>query len=131
MNATTVRHEVAQAHRRLLAALVDGDASALRRHLAPDCRIVGPKGYQIGTDEWVSSHSEQIYQQVLLETVDSHVQQFGDAAVRSDLQRSECLYQGQTIRGLFRVLSVWVRHDGAWRLTALQYTAVAPEAAPA
>lgn len=131
MNAATVQNEVAQAHRRLLAALVDGDASALRRHLAPDCQIVGPKGYQIGTDEWVSSHSEQIYQQVLLEVVDSHVQHFGDSAVRSDLQRSECLFRGETINGLFRVLSVWVRHHGAWRLTAIQYTAVAPEAAPA
>jgi ketosteroid isomerase-like protein len=131
MNAGTIQTEVAQAHGRLLAALVDGDASALRRHLAPDCQIVGPKGYQIGTEEWVRSHSEQIYQQVALETVDSHVQHFGDTVVRSDLQRSECLYQGETITGLFRVLSVWVRHGGDWRLTALQYTAVAPEAAPA
>jgi ketosteroid isomerase-like protein len=44
VNATTVRNEAAQAHRRLLAALVDGDASALRGHLAPDCQIVGPRG---------------------------------------------------------------------------------------
>ena len=44
------------------------------------------------------------------------------AAVRSDLQRSECLFRGETITGLFRVLSVWARHDGDWRLTAIQYT---------
>jgi hypothetical protein len=131
MSATTVENEVAYAHRRLLAALVEGDTSALRHHLAPDCQIVGPKGYRIGTEEWVSSHSEQVYQQVLLEVVDSHFQHYGDTAVRCDLQRSECLFRGETITGLFRVLNVWVRHDAAWRLTAIQYTAVAPEAAQA
>ena len=131
MSAATVENEVASAYDRLLAALVDGDSSALRRHLAPECQIIGPKGYRIGTEEWVSTHSDEVYQQVLLEVADSHVQHYGDIAVRCDLQRSECLFRGETITGLFRVLSVWARRAGAWQLTAIQYTAVTPEAARA
>lgn len=49
--------------------------------------------------------------------------------MRCDLQRSECLFHGETITGLFRVLNVWARTAEAWQLVGIQYTAVAPEAA--
>lgn len=129
MTATaTVTAELNDAHDDLLAALIDGDTAALRRLVAADCQIIGPKGYRIGRREWIDTHSSQVYTQVRLDLVESDAQVHGDVAIRCDLQRSECLYRGETIKGLYRVLNVWTRDQGQWQLAAIQYTAVAPEA---
>lgn len=125
---STLSAQLSRAHDDLLAALIDGETAALRRLVAADCQIIGPKGYRIGRQEWIETHSSQVYQQVRLDLVESEVQLHGDVAIRCDLQRSECLYQGETISGLFRVLNVWTRQQGQWQLDAIQYTAVSPEA---
>lgn len=125
----SVLQDVTQAHRELLGALVEGDTDALETMIAEDCQIIGPKGFHIGKAEWVSAHSSAAHEQVLLEGVRSETRQYGDAAVRSDLQRSECLYQGELIAGLYRVLNVWMNTAHGWQLAAVQYTAVSNEAA--
>jgi hypothetical protein len=123
---TTLEHELDRAHAEMINALIDGDTATLKRLVHEDCQIIGPKGFHIGTDEWIGTHASHVYTQVALEVESSEVRQFGDTAIRCDLQRSECLYNGETIKGLFRVLHVWVRDDD-WRLVALQYTAASPE----
>ena len=127
----SVVEEVTQAHRELLAALVEGDTVALNGLVADDCQIIGPKGFHIGKEEWVGTHSSQVYEQVLLEAIRSETRRYGDTAIRSDLQRSECRYRGELIAGLYRVLNVWVNSPAGWRLAAVQYTAVSDEAAAA
>ena len=132
MTTPTSTDPLASAYRQLLGALMEGDAGALRRLLAPDCIVVGPKGYRIDTDEWVQVHSDDVYQQILVESLDSQSVRHGgsaDTAVRCDLQYSECLFQGEAISGLFRVLTVWVRRHPGWTLAAIQYTAVTPNVA--
>lgn len=126
--AATLTDQLDDAHEHLLTALIDGDTASLRDLVAPDCQIIGPKGYRIGRREWIETHSSQVYQQVRLDLVESEVQAHGDVAIRCDLQRSECRYQGETIKGVFRVLNVWIRNRDQWQLTAIQYTGVAPEA---
>jgi hypothetical protein len=118
-----------RAHQHLLTALVEGDTTTLARLVADGCQIIGPKGFHIAKDEWIDTHSGHVYTQVALETVESSAQQYGDAAVRTELQRSECIYKGEDISGLFRVLELWVRQDDNWQLAAIQYTAVAEGAA--
>ncbi len=93
-------------------------------------RSSGPKGFMIGKDEWIETHSAGIYQQILLEVEQSQVTAYDGLAVRCDLQRSECLFNGETISGLFRVLNVWRPTESHWQLVAIQYTAVSPEVAP-
>lgn len=128
--APELSEELTEAHRHVLDALVEGDQVTLERLVADDCQIIGPKGFMIGKDEWISTHSEQVYEQVLLEVEESQVATYEGLAVRCDLQRSECRFNGETIGGLFRVLNVWRRAPSSWQLVAIQYTSVAPEAAP-
>ncbi|WP_163510611.1 nuclear transport factor 2 family protein [Fodinicola acaciae] len=113
---------------RLNQALVDGDSAALRELVADDCRIIGPKGFMVATDEWIDVHASGVYEQVRLETVESEVIDHGDTAIRSDMQRSACVFQGERIGGLYRVLSVWLRTTSGWQLAATQYTAISPAA---
>ncbi len=123
----TLERELDHTHAEMIAALVGADTDTLRRIVHEDCQIVGPKGFHIGTDEWVDTHASHVYTQVLLEVVETEVHRFGDTAVRVDLQRSECLYEGETITGLYRVLHTWVLENEQWRLAALQYTTATPE----
>lgn len=127
---SAISEELARAHRQVLDALVEGDRVTLDQLVDEDCDVIGPKGFILGKAEWIGAHSERIYEQVLLEVEDSRVTMHEGLAVRCDLQRSECLFKGETIAGLFRVLSVWKRSSTGWRLVAIQYTSVAPEAAP-
>jgi hypothetical protein len=125
----TIADQLAQSHQRVLDALVDGDRASLFRLVADDCRIVGPKGFLLGKEEWIDAHDSSLYEQVTLEVEHTELTVRDDLAVRCDLQRSECLFNGETITGLYRVLNVWAREGEAWQLVGIQYTAVAPEAA--
>jgi hypothetical protein len=120
----TIEETIDRAQQRLNQALVDGDFAALHELVVDDCRIVGPKGFIVAKDEWIDVHASGVYEQVLLETVVSEVLEHAETVIRSDIQRSECVYRDEHVDGLFRVLSVWVRTAGHWQLAATQYTAI-------
>jgi hypothetical protein len=126
--ATTTEPDLGTAYEEVVAGLWAGDQDLLRRRVARECRVVGPKGFLIGRDEWISSHDGQVFQMLSLETVESEVTGYDETATRLDLQRSECLFNGEHISGLFRVLSVWRSEPDGWQLRLIQYTAVSQEA---
>ena len=128
--AEDVADQLAESHQQVLDALVDGDRERLGRLVADDCQIAGPKGFLIGKEEWIDAHHSGVYDQVMLEVEHTELSVRDGCAIRCDLQRSECLFHGETIEGLYRVLNVWARADDAWQLAGIQYTAVAPEAVP-
>ncbi len=115
---------VYDAREELVVALLRGDVHTLDTLVAPDCRIIGPKGFVTSRDEWIGVHQESAYTQVKLENIETDVRTYGDAAICWDVQRSVCLYQGQTIEGKFNVTGMWCRTDGRWQLVSLQYTSV-------
>jgi ketosteroid isomerase-like protein len=108
------------------AALLRGDAEFLATVLTDVCRIIGPKGFFIDKSEWIGTHEDSEYTQVRLESREVEVREYGDTAIRWEVQDSRCVYKGQTIDGLFRVTQVWVRLAEAWRLASLQYTSLPP-----
>jgi hypothetical protein len=125
---TTLVAELDRAYQELLHAL-GGDPATLEARVSERCQVIGPKGFRVGKAEWISAHNGEVYEQIGLETLESDVQIYGGTAVRADVQRSACLFQGERIDGLFRVLSAWTREEAGWQLVAIQYTSVAPEAA--
>ena len=129
MSVGNISDQLAESHQHVLDALIAGDGDTLHRLVADDCRIVGPKGFLIDKEGWIGAHHSGIYEQVRLEVEHTELTVRDDVAVRCDLQRSECLFRGEAIKGLFRVLNVWVRTADAWQLVAIQYTAVVPDAA--
>jgi hypothetical protein len=114
-------------HRDLFDALLGRDGEALDRIVADDCQIIGPKGFLISKQDWIGTHMGDVYELLALEIVDSAVHGWGDSAVTVDLQQSACIFHGERIEGLFRVLSVWHAGDGGWQLVGLQYTTASPE----
>jgi hypothetical protein len=115
------------AYNELLAAL-GGEPVTLDTLVSDLCQVIGPKGFLIRKGEWIDAHNGEVYEQLRLDSIEHDAQIYGDTAIRWDLQRSECLFQGEKITGLFRVLSAWHRQHARWQLVAIQYTAVSPEA---
>lgn len=122
--------ELEDAQQDLIAGL-GGDPESLQDLVSERCQVIGPKGFLLGKDDWIAAHSRDVYEQLVLESLEHDMRIYGETAVHTDLQRSECLYHGTKIAGLFRVLSAWTRQDARWQLVAIQYTAVSPEAAVA
>jgi uncharacterized protein (TIGR02246 family) len=121
---TRMKPSVRHVQEALIAALLHGDAQTLDTVIAPDCRIIGPRGFVTTRDEWIGAHQESTYTQVKLENAETDVRIYGDAAIRWEVQESVCRYHGETIEGRFNVTGVWVLSDGRWQLTSLQYTAL-------
>lgn len=113
---------VHHAQEELIAALLRGDAQTLETLVAPDCRIIGPKGFVTAREEWIGTHQESTYTQVALENFETDMHIYGDAAIRWDVQHSVCRYHGETIEGQFNVTGVWIRNGDRWQLASLQYT---------
>nr|WP_296064298.1 nuclear transport factor 2 family protein [uncultured Actinoplanes sp.] len=111
---------------RVNRALLDGDWRTLTDLVAADAVITGPRGFVIDRDTWISVHRESTYEQVRLDVAESVTHVYDGAGLRFDLVESECRYQGEVIRGRFRVSQMWATAGGRWQLAAVQYTS-APE----
>jgi hypothetical protein len=105
-------------------ALLNGDRESLSQLIAPDARIIGPKGFEIGRDEWIGVHQETRYEQVKLVTTESVVRTMGKSGIRFDVVESECRYHGESIAGRFRVIQVWDGEGDREQLVAVQYTTI-------
>jgi hypothetical protein len=109
---------------RVNAALLASDWETLNDLVAPDARMIGPKGFMIDRDTWIGVHQESEYQQVRLQPAETEVHTYDRAGIRLDVVDSECLYKGETHAGRFRVTQVWVTDHDRWQLAAVQYTAL-------
>ena len=109
---------------RVNAALLASDWQTLNELIAPDARIIGPKGFIIDRNTWIGVHRDSQYQQIRLEPTETDVRTYDNAGIRFDVLESECKYHGETIAGRFRVSQVWVTSHGNWQLAAVQYTSL-------
>lgn len=114
---------VHRAQEELIAALLRADGETLDALVAPDCRIIGPKGFVTSKEEWIGTHLATTYTQVRIENIESDVRVYGGTAIRWDVQESVCIFNGETIEGRSNVTGVWVRDGERWQLRSLQYTA--------
>ncbi len=121
MNTTTT---APIAHAALRTALLGKDEPALQRLVADRCSIIGPKGFHIAKQDWIRPHVDDVYELVALDVVETDTETYGDTSIVVEVQQSHCVYNGEHIKGLFRVTSVWHRDE----VVSLQYTAIAEEA---
>ena len=94
------------------------DDAALDRLLAGDFVGVGPVGFVLGRDQWLSRFGNGLENRAFA-VEDAQVRDYGTAAVVVAVLAQETSYRGADNSGRFRLTLVAVRTDGRWRLAGV------------
>ena len=110
------------------AAELRGDTSFLGEILAEDFVGVGPRGFTLTRDQWLSRHDAGSlrYESFGLDEVQTRL--YGDTAIMVCRQSARAVYEGENGRfeldDPFRATLVFVRQEGRWKLASLQLSPI-------
>jgi ketosteroid isomerase-like protein len=110
------------------AAELRGDTAFLGEILADDFVGVGPRGFTLTRDQWLSRHDTGSlrYESFGLDEVQSRI--FGDAAITVCRQSAKGVYEDENgrfeLEDQFRATLVFVKQDGRWQLAGLQLSPI-------
>jgi ketosteroid isomerase-like protein len=94
------------------AALVRNDRDAIAQFLAEDWVIVGPNGKVIQRNRFLEVIEAGLLVHTRMETSETRIRVYGDAAVVTGLTTSAGSFAGQEFSNLERATSVYVRQQG-------------------
>jgi ketosteroid isomerase-like protein len=120
-NVTTLGEDWAGAELR-------GDTAFLAEILADDFVGVGPRGFTLTREQWLSRHGTGSlrYEAFGLEEVQTRL--FGDAAITVCRQSARGVYEDENGRfdldDQFRATLVFVKQDESWQLAGLQLSPI-------
>ena len=110
------------------AAELRGDTTFLRETLADDFIGVGPRGFTLTKDQWLSRHETGSLRYESFGLDEVQVRLFGDAAITVCRQSARGVYEDENGRfdldDQFRATLVFVKQDESWQLAALQLSPI-------
>jgi ketosteroid isomerase-like protein len=111
------------------AAELGGDTTVLGRILAEDFVAVGPRGFMLTREQWLSRHDSGSLTYTVFEWDEVSVRVHGNAAVMVGRQTASAVYQDgdvkHEIQDQFRVTLVFVEEQGRWLLLGLHLSPIA------
>jgi uncharacterized protein (TIGR02246 family) len=126
MTATT---DVLDLVERWAAAEQGNDATALGELLADDFVGVGPLGFVLGREQWLSRFGNGLENRSFA-VEDPEVRDYGSAAVLVGVMAQETSFQGVDNSGRFRLTLVAVRPAGRWLLANAHFGMLQQPAGP-
>jgi len=110
------------------AAELRGDAAFLGEILADDFVGVGPRGFMLTKDQWLSRHEAGSLRYEAFGLDEVQVRLFGDAAITVCRQSARGVYEDENGRfeldDQFRATLVFVKQEGRWQLANLQLSPI-------
>ena len=110
------------------AAELGGDTTSLRGIMAGDFVAVGPRGFVLTKEQWISRHEAGNLKYGTFELDEAEVRTYQDAAILVCRQSAAGVYEDENgrydIDGSFRATLVFVSKDGRWRLAGLQLSSI-------
>jgi uncharacterized protein (TIGR02246 family) len=110
------------------AAELRGDASFLAEILAEDFVGVGPRGFMLTKEQWLSRHETGSLRYEAFGLDEVQVRLYGDTAITVCRQSARAVYEGENGRfeldDPFRATLVFVRQEGRWKLASLQLSPI-------
>jgi uncharacterized protein (TIGR02246 family) len=110
------------------AAELGGDAASLGEILADDFIGVGPRGFVLTRDQWLSRHESRNLRYRSFGLDEVQVRLYGDAAVTVCRQSTDGVYEDENgrfeINEQFRATLVFVKQERRWRLASLQLSPI-------
>lgn len=110
------------------AAELDGYAASLREILADDFVAVGPRGFVLAREQWISRHEAGNLKYGSFSLDEAEVRTYGDAAILVCRQTAAGVYEDENgrydIDESFRATLVFVSQSGGRRLAGLQLSPI-------
>ena len=110
------------------AAELNGDATSLKEILAGDFVAVGPRGFVLTGEQWISRHETGSLRYGSFGLDEVEVRTYGDAAILVCRQSAAGVYEDENgrydIDESFRATLVFVNQSGGWRLAGLQLSPI-------
>jgi uncharacterized protein (TIGR02246 family) len=110
------------------AAELHGDASFLAEILAEDFVGVGPRGFMLTKEQWLSRHETGSLRYEAFGLDEVQVRLYGDTAITVCRQSARAVYEGENGRfeldDPFRATLVFIKQDGRWQLANLQLSPI-------
>jgi len=110
------------------AAELRGDTALLGEILADDFVGVGPRGFTLTRDQWLSRHEAGSLRYEAFGLDEVQVRLFGDAAITVCRQGARGVYEDENGRfeldDQFRVTLVFIKQEGRWQLAGLQLSPI-------
>jgi ketosteroid isomerase-like protein len=116
---------VLRAEREWLLAHLRVDVDALDRLMAPDYSQIDDQGRTVGKEQVLASFrsGERAWEEAHSDEHDVRI--YGDIAVVTGRWRARGANAGQPFDYAARYVSVWVEHDGEWRMVSDHSTPIA------
>ena len=110
------------------AAELNGDVGSLKEILADDFVAVGPRGFVLTGEQWISRHESGNLKYGSFGLDEAEVRTYGDAAIVVCRQSAAGVYEDENgrydIDQSFRATLVFVRQREGWRLAGLQLSPI-------
>ena len=110
------------------AAELRGDAAFLGEILADDFVGVGPRGFMLTKDQWLSRHEAGSLRYESFGLDEVQVRLFGNAAITVCRQSARGVYEDENGRfdldDQFRATLVFIKQEGRWQLAGLQLSPI-------
>jgi uncharacterized protein (TIGR02246 family) len=111
------------------AAELRGDTVTLGRILADDFVAVGPRGFMLSKEQWLSRHDSGHLTYEAFEWDEVTVRVHGDAAAMIGRETASAVYEDGEVRheiqDQFRATLVFVEEQGRWLLLGLHLSPIA------
>jgi len=122
------RRQVEEFAQEWTAAELRGDAAFLKGALTEDFVGIGPLGFVLNKEQWLSRYQsgDLVYESFTLDEVEARF--YGEAAVVTCRQSQAGTYQGQAVdvmQGEFRATLVFVEREERWLLASLHLSPIA------
>ncbi len=102
-----------------------GDIDFLMRNLTDDFVGVGPRGFLLTKEQWLTRYDSGDLRNESVVVDQLAVRVYGDAAIATGRQTQRAQHQGHDASGQFRITLVFVRPEGRWLLAGWQASPIA------
>jgi ketosteroid isomerase-like protein len=119
MNREQIEQEVAQLADAWGTAELQGDTAFLERLLSDDFVGVGPLGFLLSKQEWLTRHQSGDMKYTAHTLDEVKVRGYDEVAIVIGRLTQEATYRGNPINVQMRTTLVFVRQHGQWNLAGL------------
>ncbi len=102
----------------------NGDSAFMEHTLTDDFMAIGPRGFVLNKEQWLQRFTSGSLKYDQLDMDELLVRTYGDAAVATCRTNQKVRYQQQVVASELRMMLVWVKQDGRWRLASAQMSPI-------